>query len=61
MSRGVGVLRAERRSKGIDAAERLRVGLAVELSAHGQARLFPEEILRVIHTAVLVLRNIFHI
>ena len=61
MARCVRIFRAECRAKRINAAESLGVSLAVQLSTDRKACLLPEEILCVIHCAVLILRYIFHI
>ena len=58
MTRRVGIFGAERRTERIGFAERLREGLRVELAADRQARLFLEEILRIIDRSVLVHRNV---
>ena len=50
---GVGVFGAEGRAEGIDVAEGLREGLAVELAGDGQVRLLAEEVLAVVDLAVL--------
>ena len=49
---GVGVFGAEGRAEGIDVAEGLREGLAVELAGDGQVRLLAEEVLAVVDPAV---------
>ena len=61
MSRCVRIFRTECRTECVDAAECLGICLAVQLPAHGQAGLFPEEILCIVHGPVLIFRDIFHI
>ena len=61
MAGGVGVFRAEGRTKGVNVAECLGEGFAVELAADGQACFFVEEILCEIHGTILVFRNILKI
>ena len=58
---GVGILRTEGRPECIDITECLRIRLSVQLTAHGKACLLPEEILAVIHAALLRLRRFLHI
>ena len=53
MSLGVRVLGPERRSESIDVLERGGVGLALQLSADGQAGALSEEVLAVVDLAVL--------
>ena len=58
MTLRVRVLSTEGRSEGVDVAERLREGLAVELTGHREARLLVKEVLAEIHLSVLGLRNL---
>ena len=61
MARSVGVLGTECRAEGIDASERGGAELSFELTAYGQAGHLSEEVLRVIHLALLRLRKVkFH-
>ena len=61
MTGGVGILCAEGRSKCIHVAECAGKRLHVQLAADGQIRLFSEEILAVVHFAVLGLRHVVQI
>ena len=54
----VGILCAEGRSECIDIAEGHRIGLAVKLAADGQVDRLAEEVLAVVHAAILFMRNI---
>ena len=58
MAVGVALLRSERRTKGIDVAEREREALRIELTADGKICTLAEEVLRKIHAAVLFERRI---
>ena len=61
MTGGIGIFRTEGRSKGVNIAECLCKGLAVQLSTDSQIRLFSKEILAVIHISFLIQRGILHI
>ena len=61
MAHRVGVLGAERRAEGIDAAQRKRAQLALELARDGKAALLAEEILRVIHGTLVVAGHVVQI
>ena len=54
----IGVFGAERRTKRIDARQRRRIRLDVELTRNGQMRGFAKEILRIVDFALVVARNI---
>ena len=53
VARGVGILRAEGGTEGVDVAERHSVGLTLELSRDGEVRALAEEVLRKIDVSVL--------
>ncbi len=61
MARGVGVLGAERGAEGIDSAERQRSELALQLTRHSEVAGFAEEVLRVVHLAVLGARRVGYV
>ena len=61
MARGVGVLGAERRAERVDVLERQREDLGFQLAGNGQVRGFAEEVLGVVHRAVLVLGHVLQI
>ena len=58
---GVGVLGAEGGTEGIHIAEGHGKVLGVQLAGHGEAGLFAEEVLRVVHLTVLGLGNVVQI
>ena len=58
---GVGVLGTERRAEGIHVAEGHGEVLGVELAGDGQARLLAEEVLAVVHGAVLRLGDVVQV
>ena len=53
MARGVRILCTEGGPKGVDVAERLGIGLVIQLAGNRQVDALSEEILRVIHCAIL--------
>ena len=61
MTCGIGILCSESRSKCINIAECLCIGLTIELSAYGKVCLFAEEVLAVIYGTILVQRRVLHI
>ena len=61
MAGGIGILRAEGRSEGVNIAERQRENLRLQLSGYGQAGLFAKKVLAVVDLAVLGSRQIFEI
>ena len=61
MSRRIGILRTERGSERIHISECHRKGFHVQLTAHREVRHLSEEILTVIHLAVLCTRNVIEI
>ena len=56
-----GVFCTESRSEGVDIAERLRIHLSVELSAHRQIRLFSEKVFCIVNLTVCRSRRILKI
>ena len=58
MTGRVGIFRTEGRTEGVDVAESLGKGFAVQLAAHRKIGRFPEEILREVHLSLFIDRNI---
>ena len=58
VTRGVGVLGAERRAEGIDLGHREAVGLDVELARDGQEGLFAKKVLRIVDAALGIARQV---
>ena len=61
VARSVGILSAERRSERIDCAESRCSKLALKLSGNGKAGRLSEEILRIVHLALFVLRDVVEV
>ena len=61
MALRVGTLRAERGAKGVNLAESLGHALRFQLAGNGEGRALLEEVLAVIHRAVLVLRHVVQV
>ena len=61
MTGGVGILGTESRSESIYVLECKSISLYIQLSAYGQVYRLTEEVLGVIHFAVLGLRHIVHV
>ena len=61
VARSVGILGAERRSERIDCAESRCSKLALKLSGNSKAGRLSEEILRIVHLALFVLRDVVEV
>ena len=61
MARRIGVLGAERGAEGVDASQRQRAQLALELSRHREITRLAEEVLRVVHLSLGIAGDIVQI